>query len=453
MAVAFLSHVVADLTLGKPALFWLPTSASVRDALRTLKLLADDVSEISIWECTCSSSSGNGCDDIVDVKGHQPHSTPPPPQRHCRCVGKVCMQKILCYLASQQSLCNPAEAVQAPVTVLLSDEYPDITVQHVDPEASLLEALQLIAAGVQNLIVPITRRSGKYVQQMKGCHFQKLVNMKGLLTLSQGSHCGQTYCWLSHEDVLRFLLGSIGVFSPLPMMSIEDLGMIKTDIFMIKVDEEAASALELIKVACVEMSAVAVVEDVEDRSDAYNLVGDISCTTLQACNETVALALATLSAGAFLTYAQECRHPTEALLDLILTRLREKLGGNKSNQCVNAPLSKLGEVSAVLQDIESWEESSSSDGEESGLDSPTGPHEFSRQCLSTRLRASSRLGFSFKSRSGPIFCNPKSSLVAVLLQALAHREHYVWVTREDGTLLGIVTFLDILTAMLNHVNI
>ncbi|KAI5056131.1 hypothetical protein GOP47_0029652 [Adiantum capillus-veneris] len=236
------------------------------------------------------------------------------------------------------------------------------------------------------------------------------------------------------------------------MMSIEDLGIIKTDIFMVKVDEDAASALDLIKAACVEMSAVAVVEDVEDMPGAFNFVGDISCTTLQACNETVALALATLSAGAFLTYAQECRHPTEDVLDLILTRLCEKLGTDKINKFSNVPLSKLGEVGAVLQDTESWEESSS-DGEESGADSPTGPHDISRKWLSTHLRTSSRTGFSWKSRSGPIFCNPKSSLVAVLLQALAHREHYVWVTTEDGILLGIVTFLDILTAMLNHVNI
>eukprot|EP00250_Pteridium_aquilinum_P019202 c24341_g1_i2 orf=1049-2041(+) len=317
-------------------------------------------------------------------------------------------------------------------------------------DCSLLEALQLIAGGAQNLVVPITSHASRCECPSKGGVVQKhAVTQKSAHPL-QRSHNGQAYCWLTHEDVLRFLLGSIAVFSPLPMMSIEDLGIIDTNVGMVKIDSAVVSVLDMIRAACLEMTAVAVVDDADDVLGAFNFVGDISCTTLQTCNETAALALATLSAGDFLIYAQDCRNPADVLVDLIRARLFEKLCGNKGDGSVSPPLSKAGDMNLFLQDLEMLEESSS-DGEESGADSPTGPHDLSGK-WSTHLRAS-RMGCSFKSRSGPIFCNPKSSLVAVLLQALAHRENYVWVMREDGTLLGIVTFSDILTVMLNHVNI
>ena len=47
-------------------------------------------------------------------------------------------------------------------------------------------------------------------------------------------------------------------------------------------------------------------------------------------------------------------------------------------------------------------------------------------------------------RSEAIVCYPWSSLVAVMIQALAHRVSYVWVVEEDGSLAGIVTFVGML---------
>lgn len=462
MAFAFLSHVVADLTLGKPALFWLPTTASIRDALWTLKELGDDASDISIWECVAGDNTDLGVYADRFPGGYAMSGSPQCCDSHghccCCCVGKVCMQKIICYLASDKSLGNLAEAVDAPVTALIpEDNCPDITIQHIDPRASLLEALQLIAEGAQNLVVPIAGHVSKFDQQIKGEVLQKkrdVKQYKSALPLLRRSHNGQAYCWLTHEDVLRFLLGSIRVFSPLPTMSIEDLGIIQTNVSIVGLKNEAVSALEMIKAACLEMSAVAVVDNADDASGAFNLVGDISCNTLQACNETAAIALAMLSVGEFLTYVKDCWNLVNgSMLDLIWERLSEKLGELKGCGHTNVPFSKAQEVSLFLQEIELWDKPSSSDGEESGSDSPTGPHEFSPQCLSMQLRAASKVGYTTKSRSGPICCNPKSSLVAVLLQALAYREHYVWVTGEDGRLLGIVTFRDVLNVMLNHVNI
>lgn len=47
-------------------------------------------------------------------------------------------------------------------------------------------------------------------------------------------------------------------------------------------------------------------------------------------------------------------------------------------------------------------------------------------------------------RSEAIVCYPWSSMVAVMIQALAHRVSYVWVVEEDGSLAGIVTFAGML---------
>ena len=47
-------------------------------------------------------------------------------------------------------------------------------------------------------------------------------------------------------------------------------------------------------------------------------------------------------------------------------------------------------------------------------------------------------------RSEAIVCNPWNTLMAVMVQMIAHRVSYAWVVREDYGLVGIVTFTDIL---------
>ncbi|KAI5064067.1 hypothetical protein GOP47_0020737 [Adiantum capillus-veneris] len=453
MALALLSHVVADLTLGKPALPWLPATASVRDALAALKHLADDVTEISIWDCSPdkSFSSDLAASCALTSNSGQPSPCGLSSSHHsCLCIGKICMQNILCYLASEKCLCNLHDALDASVSTLLPRSSDKCPVQHIDPDASLLEVLDLLVGGVQNLVVPITRRASFKSRHGKPGMALKTRNP----TLSTKfclpkDHDGQEYCWLTHEDVLRFLLGSISVFSPLPMMSIEALGLLRADVRMVGVDQGASSIVEQIEEACCNLSAVAIVEASEDILGAVHLVGDISCSTLQACNETAALALNALSAGDFLVFSQDCGDPPQVLVDTIRTRVLEKLSDAEKQSHLLA--SKKEETNPLLQKLEMWEDSSSED-DESGADSPIGPHDLSRKWHAPHFR-SSRKGFTLKSRSGPIFCNPKSSLIAVLLQALAHREHYVWVTEEDDVLIGIVTFKDILAVMLSHINV
>ncbi|KAH7431630.1 hypothetical protein KP509_08G057600 [Ceratopteris richardii] len=443
MALALLSHVVADLTLGKPALPWLPSTASVRDAIAALKQL-DDVSELSIWGC-----STKACSPDLSFIGSVSPASAPGGHRNCLCIGKICMQRVICYLASEKTIIDLQGALNAPVTDLLEHFPPKTVIQHVDPDASLREALDLIVKGAQNLVVPITRRGGHEDRR-------SLTPKSRISTVSSSiqipkDHGGQEYCWLTPEDVLRFLLGSISVFSPLPMTSIEDLGLIRTDVRTVKAEEDAYSALEMIKEACHYLSAVGIIDANEADSASSQLIGDISCSMLQTCNEMASLALMVLSAGDFLAFAQDCRNPPQVLVEMIRTRLREKLGLLKDSLNADRGMEKPWSANFLLRKLDMWEESSSED-DESGADSPSGPHDLLHKWHSFHLR-SSRKSFTVRSRSGPIFCNPRSSLVAVLLQALAHREHYVWVTEEDDSLLGIVTFRDIITVMFNHINV
>ncbi|KAH7286442.1 hypothetical protein KP509_32G007400 [Ceratopteris richardii] len=317
---------------------------------------------------------------------------------------------------------------------------------------SLLEALDLIAKGAQNLVVPITRKTIHNVTQVETAVTLKphmaSVNLSILLPKDHG---GQEYCWLTVEDVLRFLLGSIGVFSPLPAMSIEALGLIGFDVQMIEVEQAACSALEAIKLACQDSSAVAVVDSTKASPGAIRFVGDISCSALQTCNELASLALLTLSAEDFLAFLEDCRKPPQVLVDMIHSRVCEILGLIKGKSSYIEPLtSKPESTTFLLHKLEMWGESSSSEDDEYGCGSPTGPHDLAHKWHS-KHPCSSRKGFSFRNQSGPSFCSPDSSLMAVLLQALAHREHYVWVTREDNLLIGIVNIRDILGVMFNHI--
>ncbi|KAI5079428.1 hypothetical protein GOP47_0004907 [Adiantum capillus-veneris] len=428
MAIALLSHEVRDLILGKPSLLWLAASASVRSALVALKQ-NEDVCEISVWDC----APGSHANQLHPTKQHIEVDDSHPTYAPCRCIGKMCMQRIICYLASEKSLCNVAAALNEPVSVLL--EGNSTRIQHIDPEASLYEALTAISTGAQNLVVQISDSLKKHGHALKG---STSFNKKPMTeVLSVNGHNGHNYCWLTHEDVLRFLLGSISVFSPLPRMSIQDLGIIQTDILMVGVDDEASSALEAIKFACLNQMAVAVVDKKEGEDGPFQIVGEISCSTFQTCNETAAIALASLSVYDFITYVQDWRSTP----DMLIEAMAEKL--SKRSMLSKCTIKNQHDVSQLLHDLESWELSSD---DEFGNESPTGPHDLLHTHHLTHFHSVTRAGCQ-KSHSGPIFCRPTSSLIAVLMQALAHREHYVWVTNEDSTLVGMVTFAGILSVL------
>ncbi|XP_035835554.1 CBS domain-containing protein CBSX5 isoform X2 [Helianthus annuus] len=344
MANRLLAHEVSDLCLGKPPLSSIPISATIRHALAALK--SSDDTHISVWSCDLDH-----------------HSTT---HDHCHCVGKICMVDIICYLCKEDNISSPSLALKAPVSVLLSP-IPGV-VKHVDPSYSLLEAIDLIINGAQNLVVPIKNTTSKRKQ------------LRQPTSLAPTTHAGgREFCWLTQEDVIRFLLSSIGLFSPTAAYSIESLGIIDTKILTINYHSPASKALAAISTSLSDQTSVAVIDD-----DGV-LIGEISPFTLAYCDEMVAAAITTLSAGDLMAYI-DCGGPPEDITKVVHAR--------------------------------------------------SGRYNRSDKFIMRRAEA--------------IVCQPRSSLVAVMIQAIALRVSYVWVIEEDCTVVGIVKFSGMLKVFQEH---
>ncbi|KAJ6839953.1 uncharacterized protein M6B38_311255 [Iris pallida] len=365
MAVSLLSHDVSDLCIGKPPLKSLPASATVAEAICALKSPTTAEAYISIV------SGGNKAAAIV---------------------GKVCMVDVLCYLCSSEHISSPVAALEKPVSVLLPKDPARGGIRRIDFNSSISEAIDvMIDGGNHSLIVPIRRKR-------------------------EGS-----YCFLTEEDLLRFFLNSIFLFSSIASLSVASLGLVRAAL-SVCCREPALSALALIRSALDDRAAVAVV------TDDGKLVGEISPSTLSACDETVAAAIAALSAGELMAYIDCCSGGVlmESVVDAVKTRLREK--------------GMLGMIRLIeeetISSLQSSSTSSSSSDEES-------------EAVSKRRRPRRTKSGSYSTRMGrrseeAIVCHPESSLVAVMVQALAHRVSYVWVVNDEYGLVGVVTFPDLL---------
>ncbi|XP_022728543.1 CBS domain-containing protein CBSX5-like [Durio zibethinus] len=383
MAVSLLAREVSDLCLGKPALRSLSISSTVADALSALKRFADNY--ISVWNCDHRHSSEA---DKIDAGFDE-----------CRCVGKVCMVDIICFLCKEENLSNPGTALQASVSILIP-KAPGF-VRHLEPNASLVEAIDLILEGAQNLVIPL--------------EIGTMNSRKKLLQKSPSNstlHNNQQYCWLTQEDIIRYLLNSIGLFCPTPINPINSLNIIDArNIMAVHYDDPASLALPFIAQSLEMQTSVAIVD-----ADG-KLIGEISPFTLNSCDEDVAAAIATLSAGDLMAYI-DCGGAPEDLIQLVKERLQARN--------LAQALELMEEDSRISSGASFSSSYSSSSDEEFGV-----------------WRSIGRSGgYSARvvRRSEAIVCYPWSSLVAVMIQALAHRVSYVWVVQEDGTLAGIVTF-------------
>ncbi|XP_030480767.2 CBS domain-containing protein CBSX5 [Cannabis sativa] len=364
-----LSREVSDLCLGKPPLRSLSATATIAEALSAFKKLGETF--LSVW-------TTNG-----DVSGSD-----------LSCIGKVCMVDVICFLCKDENLASPANALNAHISVLIP-KIPGL-VRHLEPNASLSEAFDLILQGAQNLIIPIQTSRKKLYQKP-----------------TSNRPNNREYCWITQEDLIRYLLNSIGLFSPTPANPINSLNLIDNqNVLALNYDDPASSALPLITQSLISQTSVAVI-DGEGR-----LVGEISPSTLNLCDETVAAAIATLSAGDLMAYI-DYGGPPEDLVQLVKDRLEEK-----------EKYKALMEF--IEEDLTTTTMMMSSDDESFGCGGKSG-----------RLAVRS---------SEAIVCYPWSSLVAVMIQALAHRLSYVWVVEQDGTLVGIVTFASMLKVFRERLN-
>ncbi|KAF2314315.1 hypothetical protein GH714_025324 [Hevea brasiliensis] len=281
MAVSLLAREVSDLCLGKPALRSLPLTATVAEALFALKNSDDNF--LSVWSCDHTPKTVTGFQGDVD-------------EDECICVGKVSIADVICYLCQDDNLLSPSSALKAPLSVLLP-KIPGL-VMHVEPSSSLLEVIDLILQGAQNLVVPIKTRLSSFNSRRK--QQQKLLVTTNSPTTIHG---GREFCWLTQEDIIRFLLSSIGLFSPIPALSIDSLGIISTDIITTDYHSPASSAVAAISRCLADQTSVAVVD-----GDEGILIGELSPLTLACCDETVAAAITTLSCGDLMAYI-DCGGP------------------------------------------------------------------------------------------------------------------------------------------------
>lgn len=398
MANNLVAYEVSDLCLGKPSLRSLSISSTISEALSELKQSEDNY--LSVWNCIDQHHHHHIKKDQSNLSNNKIITF-----ENCQCVGKISMVDIICFLCKEENLDSPSSALKSPISVLISTDSG--LVQHVEPHTSLIDAIDLILEGAQNLIVPIQSNFNNRKKQQQKSSFKT-------------SH---EFCWLTQEDIIRFLLSSIGVFSPIPAYSIESLNLITTECLAIGYDEPASSAIDSITLALKQQTSVAVVDN------EGKLIGEISPFTLARCEETVAAAITTLSSGDLMTYI-DCGGPPEDIVRLVKSRLKSR---------------NLEGMLSLMEELNlSGSFSCSSSDEELSSSSPTAPFRRSRHSRSRSYSA------RMIRRSEAIICNQGSSLVAVMIQALTHRVNYVWVTEDDNTLAGIVTFSDILSVLREH---
>lgn len=278
----------------------------------------------------------------------------------------------------------------------------------------MLEALELLAggSGVHNLVVPIQARGRGGARE--------------------------EYCWLTQEDVARYLLNSIALFSPLPARSAASLGVVRAGVLAVDSRSPGIAAVDLVSVAHSSRTAVAVLD-----SPGGGLVGEIAPAALAACrDEGVAAAIAVLSAGELVAYVGGGGPPPADLARTVRGRLG-KLGMSGMLQLLDeiapAPNSPPSSSSSASSFSTSSSSVSSSEDEFDGEEWP------SRRGSCT----ASRMGRT----SAAIVCRKGSSLVAVMAQALAHRVGHVWVVDDDNCFAGVVTISDVLGVFRDHLRL
>lgn len=269
----------------------------------------------------------------------------------------------------------------------------------------------MILDGAQYLVVPI--RGGA-----AGAERKKLA----------GAGAPAEYCWLTLEDFVRYFLSSVAHFSPLLSLSIADLNLIRP-VAAAHHRDTALSVVRLLRAAAADHSSVAVVDN------AGRLVGEISPSVLSHCDETAAGAIAALSAGELTFYLDRCSR-NSSLVSLLQARLHEK---------------KLEGMLELLEEDFSHPSSSTSSSSSSGSSGSSSSSDEEHSVERRRRLGRSKTG-SFYYPEGGTLCSSKSSFMAVMVQAVAHRVSYVWVVdgEQEHKLVGDVVFVDIVRVLRDH---
>lgn len=289
----------------------------------------------------------------------------------------------------------------------------------------MIDALELMRNGVKRLLL---RKNGSWTGLTK--RFSMLYDGKWIKSSDSASASSPSsssmhlcspvavssvdrFCCLAREDILRFLIGCLGALAPIPLSRICTLGAINPNYCHV---EASAPAMEAIQKIPRDPCGVAVVETMPD--GVRKIIGDISAYKLWKCDYVAAAwALANLSAGQFVIGADENGStPISAFLELPIN-------------------------SSIVEEAEP--------GRSPRL------KKFSSRSIGFLNSQANQARSMYRGRSAPLTCRSTSSLAAVMAQMLSHRATHVWVTdadaEEDGVLVGVVGYIDILGAVTKNV--
>jgi len=246
-------------------------------------------------------------------------------------------------------------------------------------------------------------------------------------------------CWLTVEDVVLFLLSSVGVFSATASRSVTELGAVRPAALAVAAGDSALSAVPLLRTALASHASVAVVAGTGTGSPARRLVGEISPSALCSGGVASVAAIAALSAGQLVSFLDWGGAPPAATLHAVRSRLRRRnlLG------MLDLLYGGTTDASSSSSSSASSSSSSSSDEDEDIVDAN------GRKLI---IASPHRHGSSFLGRrraEEATVCHRGSSLVAVMVQAMVHRATHVWVV-EEQELVGVVGLLDVLRVLRRH---
>ncbi|CAM8931530.1 hypothetical protein QQ045_023842 [Rhodiola kirilowii] len=404
MASVFLYHVVGDLTVGKPEMMEFVETDTIEAAIRAI----GDSTEggITVWK----------------KRSVHPGFTENSEMRQQRFVGILNSLDIVSFLARDWCLNNQEMALKTPVSEVV---VPDSSLlKEVDPATRLIDALELMKQGVRRLLVPksvgwkgMSKRfsilyNGRWLNNIdtsSGDSANAILNTNKPTT-SYSTAIRDTFCCLSREDVIRFLIDCLGALAPLPLASISSLETINPNYSSI---EASMPAINVTHKLPDDPTAVAIVEHAPDGQ--YRIIGEISASKLWKCDYLAAAwALANLTAGQFVMGVEDSmtsRNPPNFSVTSANGETLTNGGGARK------PKKLFSSRSIGFQN------------------NPTS--------LSLGIRS------MYRGRSAPLTCKVTNSLAAVMAQLLSHRASHVWVTEDDNedVLVGIVGYADILAAV------
>ncbi|KAM0925163.1 hypothetical protein ACQ4PT_004391 [Festuca glaucescens] len=392
--IVFLRAAAFDLTAGKPALAGVPASAPLSAAAAAIPSSPD--AAVAVWR--------EGASPLAPAAA--------------TVVGLLSSLDVVAFLASHRAGGGTdASAMKTPAGDVVPRE--QAVVREVEPDARLIEIVELMKQGAKRVLVRKHITEGCAVSKQPFAPFYKApLKITGtpraatpqmIRRSPSSSTLGyDKYCCLTREDIIRFLINCLGALAPIPLLSISSLGAISRSYCHV---ETSSPTIEAIWKIPSDPRAVAVVQTNKD--GAHVILGEISAHKLWKRDYSAAAdAMARLSALHFAT-------------------------GIDENGAAPASASGTG-ISARRGEVEN-----------DIVPSPRSMR-FSSRRIGFSASLTSQMVPSHR-KNIVLTCKTTSSLAAVMAQMLAHRATHLWVTEggdtEEPILIGMIGYAEIFNAV------